>query len=549
MKNNTIAGHIVHTLLEQNFTRFYCLPGVQNDDFFNVLYDHKDTLTPIHTRHEQGAAYMALGAGLATGKPQVFCIVPGPGFLNGATALATAYSANVPVLALIGNIPSGAVNKDFGLLHEIPNQTQILHSLTKKTISLTSGTDAKSAISDAFITLKSGVQRPVGLEVPMNVWNQSISDITTDMDMSPLVNPQLDKTQIDMTVQMIQNANRPLILVGGGALNASAEITALAEKIQSPVGCHRMGHGVVSDRNPLSISLPVCHRLWADVDLVIGLGTRLQQCEQWGMDENIQSIHVDLNPDRLNNMFTADVTIHADCTDFCNAILPLLPQKTDTEQWSATVAQVKSDFNAEIKQQLAPQLAYINAIRAVLPDDGIYVEDLTQVSFVARFAYPTYKPRTFISHGYQGTLGWGIATSLGVADACPDVPVVSVNGDGGFMFTMPEIATAVYHNIPLNIIVFNDNAFGNVKRFQRDKFDNRTLACDLANPDFVQMATSFGISATRVTTPEQLESQLQQDITINAPTFIEVAVGEFPSPWQHIVLKHVRGDTISPNVM
>ncbi len=539
MSEKNVAQYIVDILIKENFSNLYCLPGVQNDDFFDTLYDYQNVLSPIHTRHEQGAGYMALGAALATGKSQIFCIVPGPGFLNGATALATAYSANAPVLALIGHIPTSAIDKDFGLLHEIPQQTEILSALTKKTISVRNDNNAGHHIRDAFVSLKSGTPRPVGLEVPVNIWKQPISDTPPLMDIHP--NPIIAESALDKAVALIQNATRPMIVVGSGAQNSSMCITELAEKIHAPVASYRMGRGVMSDHNPLSINNPTSHKLWHRVDVVIGLGTRLQQRQIWGMDSNVKIIHVDIEHSRLHSMGTADVAIHGDCTDVVTGVLSKLSTKKDSTDWRGEVAEVKAQVQAQIHQDVSPQMQYIQAVRTALPDDGILVEELTQTGFVARFGYPVYHPRTYISHGYQGTLGWGLATALGVAHARRDVPVVSINGDGGFMFTMPELATAVHHNIPLNIVVFNDNAFGNVKRFQIDNYNNRTIACDLTNPDFIQLATSFGISATRVTTPNALETQLKQDIKTNAPTLIEVTTPEMPSPWNYILMPKTRG--------
>ncbi len=160
--------------------------------------------------------------------------------------------------------------------------------------------------------------------------------------------------------------------------------------------------------------------------------------------------------------------------------------------------------------KLAPQLAFLGAIRTELPDDGIYVDEVTQMGFVARLAFPVYRPRTFLSPGYQDNLGWGFATALGAQDARRDVPVVSVNGDGGFLYTANELATAMRHKIPLTAIVFVDGAFGNVRRIQEERFGNRLIASDLANPDFVRFAESFGASAERAKTPEELRAALKR---------------------------------------
>ena len=196
---------------------------------------------------------------------------------------------------------------------------------------------------------------------------------------------------------------------------------------------------------------------------------------------------------------------------------------------------------AEISSVLRPQAEWLAAIRAALPDDGIYIDELTQVGYVGRLIYPAHAPRTYIASGYQGTLGWGYATALGVKMARPKQPVVLISGDGGFLFTATELATAKRHGIAAIAVVFNDNAYGNVRRYQIENYNNRTIASDLASPDFVKMSESFGISASRVTTPEALEVTLRQMIAADAPAVIEVPIGDVPSPWKYVQLPKVRG--------
>src|SRR5262249_18719983 len=192
--------------------------------------------------------------------------------------------------------------------------------------------------------------------------------------------------------------------------------------------------------------------------------------------------------------------------------------------------------------KLAPQIGYLDAIRAELPEDGIFVEEVTQIGFAARLAYPVYKPRTYLSPGYQDALGWGFATALGAQDARRDVPVLSINGDGGFMFTATGRAPPVRHRTPLPAIVFNDGAFGNVRRIQEERYGNRLIGNDLANPDFVRFAESFGAAAERARTPEELRGALNRAFRRrDVPTLIEVPVGPLPSPWEFILLPRVRG--------
>jgi acetolactate synthase-1/2/3 large subunit len=192
-------------------------------------------------------------------------------------------------------------------------------------------------------------------------------------------------------------------------------------------------------------------------------------------------------------------------------------------------------------EKLAPQMAFLDAIRAELPEDGIFVDEVTQIGFASRLLFPVYKPRTYLSPGYQDNLGWGFATALGAQHARPDVPVVAISGDGGFMFTANELATAVRHRIPLTTIVFNDGAFGNVRRIQQERYGNRLIGSDLANPDFVAFGKSFGAEAVRAKSPEELRQALRRAFAHrDGPTLIEVPVGEFPSPWEFIMMERIR---------
>ena len=191
---------------------------------------------------------------------------------------------------------------------------------------------------------------------------------------------------------------------------------------------------------------------------------------------------------------------------------------------------------------LAPQAAWLSAIRDALPRDGIFVDELTQMGYVSRILFPSYSPRTFVSTGYQGTLGWGVAATTGAAHARRDVPVVGVAGDGGSLFTITELATAVHHNIPATYIIFNDNAFGNVRRFQIEQYNNRPIASDLTSPDFVALARSFGVTAERAETPDALKSCLMKAVVNDGPNLIEVPTpSDLPSPWPHIMLPKIRG--------
>ena len=538
----TVAELVVETLIENGIENLYCLPGVQNDDFFDALYDRQNRLRPVTARHEQGAAYMALGAALATGRPQVFAVVPGPGFLNASAALATAYATNAPVLALAGQIPLRAIGKGFGLLHELPDQLGSLAGLTKQAARITGGGDAHAVLQSAFTAVQSGRRRPAGIAVPVNVWKAPVDGVPPALTAPADPAPEIDAEAVERAAGMLEAAERPLIVVGSGALDCGEAVTSLAEMLSAPVVAYRTGRGVVSSEHALSIGAPVGHALWALCDVVLGIGTRLNQQMLWGTDDALKIVHIDIDPEELGRVRAPDVAVHADAREAVPMLVAALEDReAKRDAWRDRAAAEKARFAKAYRDRLRPQMAWLDAIRAELPRDGIFVDELTQVGYVARLAFPSYMPRTHLTSAYQGTLGWGIPSGLGAAHARPDVPVVAIAGDGGALFGITELATAVHYGIPLTAVVFNDNAYGNVRRFQIENYDNRPIASDLTSPDFVRLAESFGARGLRAETPEDLRQRLREAFKGGGPTVIEVPVGDFPSPWDFLMLPKVRG--------
>lgn len=533
----TTAEGVVGQIIRNGINTIYALPGVQNDYLFDALAGATDKLRLIHTRHEQGAAYMALGAALATGKPQVFTVVPGPGILNATAAICTAYALNAPVLALTGQIASNAIGRGLGMLHEIPDQLGLLRSLTKSAERINAPHEGPAKVNRAFVEMRSGRPRPVALEAPLDVWPRRAP--VQLLPAAEALEAPLDIDAVKAAAKLLAAAERPLMIVGGGALDASEAVRSVAEILQAPVSSHRTGRGVLDSRHPLSVNSAIGHRFWRDADVVLAVGTRLQlQQLQWGLDDKIKIVRIDADADELNRVRPASVGIIGDARRVLEALgdeLAKLSAKrpSRTEDVQRMRALSDSDW-----AQCKPQIAFLEAIRAELPEDGIFVDELTQLGYVSRLAFPIYKPRSFITPGYQGTLGWGLATALGAKAARPDVPVVAVSGDGGFMFNVQELATAVQHRIPIVVVLMNDGAFGNVLRTQTEDFGNRRIATNLHNPDFVKLAESFGALGLRARTPEELRIALREAFNSGQPTIIDVPVGPLPSPWN--VLRFTR---------
>jgi acetolactate synthase I/II/III large subunit len=541
-KTMTAAEAVVATLASHGLDTVYALPGVQNDLLFEALFGAADQLRTVHTRHEQGAAYMALGAALATGKPQAYAVVPGPGLLNAGAALLTAYSMNAPVLGLIGQIPDADIGRHLGHLHEIRDQAGIVKRLVDHASLIRKPEQASRATALALRAMQSGRPGPAVLECAIDVWGKS-GPMTLQQPL-PLPMTKIDHGAIRKAAKLLGAAKRPLIICGGGAQDSSAEVTALSAILQAPVLAYRRGRGVLDGRDPFSVTLPLGRELWGEADVVLAVGTRLLiQLRQWGIDRDLKIVRVDADPEEHGRLHKPAVALTGDAKPILQSLLDDLPAHNAKRAPRKSEMQERQAAWRKRLDKIAPQIAYLDAIRAELPEDGIFVDEVTQLGFAARLVFPVYKPRTFLSPGYQDNLGWGFATALGAQHARPDVPVVAISGDGGFLFTANEMATAMRHRIPLTTIVFNDGAFGNVRRIQEERFGNRVIGSDLANPDFVAFAESFGATGVRAKSLDELRQALRRAFAHrDGPTLIEVPVGAFPSPWEFIQMPKVRGE-------
>jgi len=541
MQTLTTAQTVVSMLEVNGIDTLFCLPGVQNDPFFDALYDRTNAIRPIHARHEQACAYMALGYAMATGKPSAYVVVPGPGFLNTTAALSTAYAVNAPVLALTGQIQQSMIGRNVGLLHELPDQLAIMRGLTKWADRIPSPSAAPGLVNEAFRRLLSGRQRPVALECAMDTWARRAPVELIGTAALPDPCP-VDEDAVERAARLLGGAERPMIVVGGGAQGAGEYVQRIAELLDAPVMTGRMGQGVIDGRHRLSITSPAGYQFWGEADVVLAVGTRLQpQQQNWGIDDTLKIIRIDADSEELDRQRKPEIGIVGDATATLRVLADRLAKHNSKRNGRAEqVAEIKAASTKKIRDLLAPQIAYLEAMRKALPEDGILVDELTQMGYAARFAWPTYRPRTFLSPGYQGTLGWGYATSLGAKIAKPDSAVLSISGDGGFMFTAMEMATAAQHGIGVVAVVFSDGAFGNVKRIQQQSFNNRTIATDLRNPDFVKMAESFGIDAVRVGSPDELGAAISRGIAKGAPHLIDCPVGQFPDPWSLVTLPRIR---------
>lgn len=543
MARMTGGGAIVQSLIEHGVDTVFGLPGVQIYGFFDALHQARK-IKVVGARHEQATAYMAFGYAKSTGRVGTYAVVPGPGVLNTTAALCTAYACNAPVLCITGQVPSAHLGKGRGQLHELPDQLATMRSLTKWAARIEHPADAPRLLAEAFRHMHSGRPGPVELEM---CWDTM--DMEAEVGMAEAIRMeapiQPDPELIDRAAGLLAAAKKPMMVVGGGALEASEEILDLAETLQSPVVSFRSGKGVVSDEHDLSLNIVAGHKLWHETDVLLGIGTRLAvPYDIWHYpSKGIKTLRVDIDPLEMRRL-KPDVGIVADSKIAVKELIEAVQKRLGKRPSRREEILAAKRSAAQEIQGLRPQVAYLEAIRQVLPKDGFFVEEVSQVGFASWFGFPVYEPRTYVTCGYQGTLGFGFPTALGVKVANPDKAVISVAGDGGFMFAVQELATAVQYNIGVVTVLFNNQAFGNVRRDQEERYHGHVIASDLVNPDFMKLAEAFGVQGYRVKSADDLKKVLEEGLGKNSPCLIEIPVekGSEPSPWKLVYPGRVKSD-------
>jgi acetolactate synthase I/II/III large subunit len=543
---------IVEALIANGVDRVFGLPGAQLYPLFDALQQRSDRIRTVGARHEQACGYMAFGYARSTGRPGVFAVVPGPGILNTSAAICTAQGCCAPVLLITGQVPSAFLGRGRGHLHELPDQLATLRSLTKWAARIERPADAPAILNEAFRQMLSG--RPGAVAVEM-AWD-TMASVGHVEPLGAAVIPRApapSPAEVEAAAKLLATSTRPMLMVGSGAQHASEPVRALAEELDAPVAAFRGGRGIVAEDHELGISSYAAFRLWPETDALVAIGTRVEMpYMRWtGMMSLIDRpqapphlIRIDIDPAEMRRLVPhAGIVADADAGSraLLAAVRRLRGRKGPTRpvvgasQARARIAAAKAAARAAYSK-VQPQLAYLDAIRQVLPREGLLVIEVSQMGFASYFGFPVYAPRTYVSEGFQGTLGFGFPTALGVKVAHPDTPVVAVTGDGGFMFAVQELATATQYGIALIVLVFNNAAYGNVLRDQQTAFANRLIGSVLDNPDFMLLAKAFGIEGHRVTSPAQLGRVLAKTLKTPKPVLIEIEVpqGSEISPWEFI---------------
>ena len=538
MTEMTGGQALVQSLKVEGIRTIFGLPGIQLDWAFDALWEERETIEVVHTRHEQATAYMADGFARTTGEIGTCLVVPGPGLLNAAAGLSTAYACSSPVLCIAGQIQSELIGVGRGVLHEINDQLETISSVCKHAERAMTPEEIPPVVHRAARELRTGRPRPVEIEVPPDVLER-VGDVTL-LEPESFTRQEADPDALERAAELLGKAERPLIASGGGVLSSGAweELRELAEMLEAPVVMTDNGRGAISDRHYLAqIGVGALRELLPEADVVLAVGTRFVMGPlgaQMEVPAEQRFIQIDIDPEEVGRNRTPDPAVVGDARQALGELVRRVPRHNRSRGSREGELSAMKQARDEQLAQMSVQKGYALAIREELPDDGIFVNESTQVGYWSRSGFPVYEPRTYLNSGYQGTLGYGFATALGAQAGNRERRVVSISGDGGFMYNVQELSTMARFNIPLVAVVFDDGAYGNVRRIQHVRFNDHPIASDLKNPDWVQLAESFGVAATRATSPNELRGALREAFANRAPTLIEVpmpAATDMPSPF------------------
>jgi acetolactate synthase-1/2/3 large subunit len=525
------AQAMVEQLRREGVDVIFGLPGDQLMVALDALYD-EPAIRYITTRHEQGTTYMADGYARVGGAPGTAMVVPGVGVYNAAAGLATAYACSSPVLLLAGQVNRHGIGRDLGLLHDVHDQLDVVRPITKWSERVTDADRIPGALREAFHQMRSGRPRPVEVEIPP----ETFADPTgaPAIDPTPIDVATPDPDALDRAVGLLLGAHHPLIVAGGGVVlgDATAELGDVADFLQAAVVTTREGKGAIDDRHPLSIGTMWVNRrlrpVLDEADVVLAVGTRLQG---FGFGDATRIVHLDVDPAEIGRNAKVEVALAGHAKASLAMLHKALAGAGAPRASRGDERRAQRESSRDELRKIGPQAAIVDTLRSAIPEHAVVVPDTTTVGYMCHMYLPVYEPRTYVSTSYMGTLGFAFPTALGAKVAAPDRPVVALVGDGGFLFTATELATAVQHDIATVTVVFDDGAYGNSNRDQRERFGGRELGTLLRNPDWVKFAESFGASATAVKGLDQLEAAIRDAVTATGPVVIACPMDRLPSPF------------------
>ena len=529
---------IIESLKKMGVETIFGYPGGQTIPFYDMLYDAD--INHILVRHEQAAAHAADGFARASGKVGVCLATSGPGATNLVTGIATSFMDSSPIVAITGQVPTHLIGNDAFQEADIIGITMpiVKHSYQPKNPNL-----IPSIIKTSFDIAISGRPGPVLIDVPKEVQEGELTEFNDDLIQTPGYNPTLkgNPRQIKKACELIKQAKRPLILAGAGVIlaNATEELNEFAHLINAPVMTSLLGKGAIDEYDELALGMLGMHGRKVsndsinECDLLIAIGVRFSDRTTGRLDSFVPDskvIHIDIDPAEIGKNVDVDLPIVGDAKNILNSLNDLFKGykvTNDVNSWTDKIKQRKVDLLPRVTYDdvpLKPQ-AVIKEISEVLTADSILTTDVGQNQMWAAHFYNTQKPRKFISSGGLGTMGFGFPSAIGAKVACPEDPVVSINGDGGFLMVCQELATVYDYDLPVIAMVLENRTLGMVYQWQSLLYNERHSQTKFKDsPDFVKLAESFGINAVKVEKPGETKEALKAAIKDNEAILIDVVI-------------------------
>jgi acetolactate synthase-1/2/3 large subunit len=544
------AEAVIQALKVEGIEVIFGIPGVHALPLYDVLSKHPE-IRHIQTMHEQGAGFMADAYARVTGKPGVCMITPGPGGGNVITPTMEAYASSSPVLVLMAQIHSKLVDSGKGGVHEVKDHHSLFKSVTRWNHRVHSLEEIPSAIQEAFRRLKTKRPGPVQVEIPTDILSSEGSVVVPEKASSSKEPEDLEK--IKQAVATLRQAKNPMILAGGGTIRSGAdqEIRQLAELLRAPVVTSFQGKGIIPEDHPLSLGCinglliyrgnpvksPFVQKFLNNVDCLLIVGSKLGEAttDTWRLPMPSRLIQVDLDEQEIGKSYPVEVGIVGDARHVLTEVLSRLKEGGFSQQPEARkvqdrIAELKKEINGLLRSNYREkELQIVDDLQEVLEPTAILANDMTIMTYWTGRYYKVYQPRTFLYPYGSTTLGFGLPAAIGAKIAAPDRQIIALCGDGGFMFTCQELATAVKYHTNIPILIFNDKSYGVLKGFQELRY-GRSFEVDLYTPDFVKFAESFGARGIRLNDLSELKSALKEALQADCTTIIEIP-GKFQVPW------------------
>jgi len=538
MASHTGGEWVVEALRAEGVRHVFGIPGVHNLTIYDALL-RQSAITHVLARHEAGAAFMADGYARASGEPGVVLVTTGPGATNTLTPLVESYAGSMPVLVVMSDVASHLVGRELGALHEVVNQIECFRPVTRWAEAVTEAAAIPTTLHGAFDLLRTGRPGPIAISIPNDFLTARVEGVPREGGHGR--RPPCHVSEIREAARLLRGASRPLIIAGGGviAAGAEAELRGLARRLDAPVLTTVMGRGAISERDPLWHAVLPNRRASEAVikaaDVVLAVGCRFAHRSTQGLllnlsfDPSQTLIHLDLDPRVIGVLFKPQLPIVGDAKDGLQRLGEALGPGPAASQWDhGWRAALRGAASARYTVETA---RLVETLRGALPDDGIVVNDQTGINYWMEWRFPVLAPRTFLYPVGSATLGYGVPAAIGAKIARPERPVLCVVGDGGFMYSVNELATAVKYRLPVVFLVMNDDRYGAIKYLQETLFAGRWGEADLTNPDFPALAKAFGARGERVAGVDALGAAIARALAADGPTVLELRMTIEP-PWE-----------------